>query len=58
MEPVLIEGCNLVSLALGLSLRYKGIEPAFYCENTARSVIQFGFRVFKHPSELVDQWGQ
>lgn len=57
MEPVLIEGCNLVSLALGLSLRYKGIEPAFYCENTARSVIQFGFRVFKHPSELVDQWG-
>jgi hypothetical protein len=56
-EPVLIEGCNLLGIAAGLILRYMGVEALFYCEQRAKSALQYSFNVYKHISELTSKWG-
>ena len=55
-EPVLIEGCGLISVTLGALLRDLGVDVQFYCENNARSALVFGFNVTSHISNLSKKW--
>lgn len=57
MDPVLIEGCDLVGLATALISRELGVEPLLYCESGYRRAIALGFNVEKHISELGKRWG-
>lgn len=55
-EPVLIEGCGLLSVATGLGLRRMGVEPVFYCEEGGRKAGLFGFNVHRHFGNLGTRW--
>ena len=57
LEPVLIEGCGLTGLLTGLALRYRGVEPAYYCEQSSKLVLQYGFTIYKHIGDVVEKWG-
>jgi len=57
LEPVLIEGCGLTGLLTGLALRYSGVEPAYYCEQSSKLVLQYGFTIYKHIGDVVEKWG-
>lgn len=55
-EPVLVEGCGLVGVATGLSLRKMGVEPIFYCEDGGRRASSLGFNVYKHAGSIGTKW--
>ncbi|MEL9999939.1 MAG: hypothetical protein QXP03_04455 [Desulfurococcaceae archaeon] len=55
-EPVLVEGCGLVGVAVGMALRRREIEPVFYCEDARRNALGYGFTVASHISELNRKW--
>lgn len=55
-EPILVEGCGLIGIAVGIALRHKEIEPVFYCEEARRNALSYGFTVASHISELNRKW--
>ncbi|MEM0004137.1 MAG: hypothetical protein QXN97_02250 [Desulfurococcaceae archaeon] len=57
VEPVLIEGCGLIGLITGLSLRSLGMEPLFYCEEGSRVASSYGFTCTSHLGNISKKWG-
>lgn len=55
-EPVLVEGCGLIGVAVGMALRHREVEPVFYCEEARRNALSYGFTVASHISELNRKW--
>lgn len=56
VEPVLVEGCDLIGIATGLAIRASGVEPIFYCERGARNALAHGFEVYGHLSNLSNKY--
>ncbi|GEM_PF-1083697 len=55
-EPVLVEGCGFVGVALGLLLREMGVETQLYCESGKRNALLFDLNIMSHISNLNKKW--
>jgi len=55
-EPVLIEGCGLVGVVLGVLLKEIGFENQLYCESGRRNAVLLDLNVTTHISNLSKKW--
>ncbi|MGC8982288.1 MAG: hypothetical protein ACP5KA_00805 [Desulfurococcaceae archaeon] len=55
-EPVLVEGCGILGILVGLLLRRAGIEPVYYCEERAGRASALGFNVHSNVGSLGTKW--
>jgi hypothetical protein len=55
-EPVLVEGCGFIGIALGLLLREMGVETQLYCESGKRNALIFDLNVASYISNLNKKW--
>jgi len=55
-EPVLVEGCGLIGVALGALLGEMGFENQLYCESGRRNAVLLDLNVTTHISNLSKKW--